>query len=200
MQLFLVYLGGTAPGANIELHDVRFVAAPQIEQAYPQLRLYTAAAATEEYSSCEQLAVAYSTVVRHWRLPQQDPCVLTIRLNGWQLLLPGKLSVQGERQLLLTYPELTADWYLLADYGRATANSLAFLQQLAPVQLLLAANSAGAHPYPVQAVRPRLGLLNLPLHHSGEQGAVSIEFQPQYFRLHTERQRRWPRWTEKPTQ
>ncbi|MBU2113844.1 MAG: DUF1543 domain-containing protein [Gammaproteobacteria bacterium] len=38
MQLFLVYLGGTAPGANIELHDVRFVAAQQLEQAYPQLR------------------------------------------------------------------------------------------------------------------------------------------------------------------
>ena len=171
-----------------------------LRQAYPQLQLYTAAAATEEHSNCGQLAAAYTTAVRHWRLPEQDPCVLTIILNGWQLLLPGRLSVQSERQLLLAYPELTADWYLLADYGRATANSLAFLQQLAPVQLLLAANSAGAYPYPVQAVRPRLGLLNLPLHHSGEQGAVSIEFQPQYFRLHTERQRRWPRWTEKPTQ
>ena len=38
MQLFLVYLGGTAPGANIELHDIRFVAAPKIEQAYSLLR------------------------------------------------------------------------------------------------------------------------------------------------------------------
>ena len=38
MQLFLVYLGGTAPGANIELHDVSFVAVQQLEQAYPQLR------------------------------------------------------------------------------------------------------------------------------------------------------------------
>ncbi|GAB2906513.1 DUF1543 domain-containing protein [Rheinheimera gaetbuli] len=37
MQLFLVYLGGTAPGANIELHDVRFVAAQQIQDAYAQL-------------------------------------------------------------------------------------------------------------------------------------------------------------------
>ncbi len=37
MQLFLVYLGGKAPGANIELHDVRFVAARRIEDTYPQL-------------------------------------------------------------------------------------------------------------------------------------------------------------------
>ncbi|OYW90385.1 MAG: hypothetical protein B7Z18_11475 [Alishewanella sp. 32-51-5] len=38
MQLFLVYLGGTAPGANIELHDVRFVVGKRIEDTYPQLR------------------------------------------------------------------------------------------------------------------------------------------------------------------
>ena len=38
VQLFLVYIGGTAPGANIELHDVRFVAADSIEQTHEQLR------------------------------------------------------------------------------------------------------------------------------------------------------------------
>ena len=37
MPLFLVYLGGIAPGANIELHDVRFVAAERIEDTYTQL-------------------------------------------------------------------------------------------------------------------------------------------------------------------
>ena len=38
MKLFLVYLGGTAPGANIELHDIRFVAGACIEDTYTQLR------------------------------------------------------------------------------------------------------------------------------------------------------------------
>ncbi|MBZ9612553.1 DUF1543 domain-containing protein [Rheinheimera maricola] len=37
MQLFLVYLGGTAPGANIELHDIRFVAADKIEDTHALL-------------------------------------------------------------------------------------------------------------------------------------------------------------------
>lgn len=37
MQLFLIYIGGTAPGANIELHDVRFVAAERIEETYSLL-------------------------------------------------------------------------------------------------------------------------------------------------------------------
>lgn len=38
MKLFMVYLGGTAPGANIELHDVRFVVGDTIVDTYPQLR------------------------------------------------------------------------------------------------------------------------------------------------------------------
>lgn len=38
MTLFLIYLGGKAPGAHIELHDVRFVAAESIEETYPMLR------------------------------------------------------------------------------------------------------------------------------------------------------------------
>ena len=36
--LFLVVIGGRAPGCHIELHDVRFVAAPTIEEAIPELR------------------------------------------------------------------------------------------------------------------------------------------------------------------
>lgn len=36
-KLFAVYLGGRAPKANIELHDVVFVVGESIEQTYPQL-------------------------------------------------------------------------------------------------------------------------------------------------------------------
>lgn len=38
MKLFLVYVGGSAKGANIELHDVRFVVGEQMADTYPQLR------------------------------------------------------------------------------------------------------------------------------------------------------------------
>lgn len=37
-KLFLVYVGGDAPGANIELHDVRFVVGKTIEDTYPALK------------------------------------------------------------------------------------------------------------------------------------------------------------------
>jgi len=38
VQLFLAVLGGRAPGCQIELHDVRFVAGATIEAAIPELR------------------------------------------------------------------------------------------------------------------------------------------------------------------
>ncbi|MCH8492144.1 MAG: DUF1543 domain-containing protein [Idiomarina sp.] len=37
-KLFLVYVGGSAPGANIELHDIRFVVGASIEATYPALK------------------------------------------------------------------------------------------------------------------------------------------------------------------
>ncbi|KFJ43954.1 DUF1543 domain-containing protein [Francisella philomiragia] len=37
-QLFIVYLGESAPKANIELHDVQFVIGNTIEDTYEQLR------------------------------------------------------------------------------------------------------------------------------------------------------------------
>ena len=38
MKLFAIYIGGEMPGANIELHDMRFVAAPSIRDTYVELR------------------------------------------------------------------------------------------------------------------------------------------------------------------
>jgi len=38
MKLFAIYIGGQAAGANIEIHDMRFVAAPSILETYDELR------------------------------------------------------------------------------------------------------------------------------------------------------------------
>lgn len=38
MKLFAIYIGGELEGANIELHDMRFVVAPSIDETYDELR------------------------------------------------------------------------------------------------------------------------------------------------------------------
>lgn len=37
MKLFAIYIGGEHPGANIEVHDIRFVAAESVESTYATL-------------------------------------------------------------------------------------------------------------------------------------------------------------------
>lgn len=38
MKLFAIYIGGEIEGANIEVHDMRFVVAPSIAETYDELR------------------------------------------------------------------------------------------------------------------------------------------------------------------
>ncbi len=38
MKLFAIYIGGEFKGANIELHDMRFVVAPSIADTYEALK------------------------------------------------------------------------------------------------------------------------------------------------------------------
>jgi hypothetical protein len=38
MKLFAIYIGGEMPGANIEVHDMRFLIAASIEETYAELR------------------------------------------------------------------------------------------------------------------------------------------------------------------
>lgn len=38
MKLFAIYIGGEFKGANIELHDMRFVVAPSIAETYEELK------------------------------------------------------------------------------------------------------------------------------------------------------------------
>jgi len=38
MKLFAIYIGGELEGANIELHDMRFIVAPTIADTYDELR------------------------------------------------------------------------------------------------------------------------------------------------------------------
>jgi hypothetical protein len=37
MKLFAIYVGGEMQGANIEVHDMRFIAAPSVEATYDEL-------------------------------------------------------------------------------------------------------------------------------------------------------------------
>lgn len=166
---------------------------------YPKAQIFSADADFPGSFLCSALETEYPQgSFSHWSLPDNDPCVISADFADWTLLLPGEITVKQEHALLQRYPTLTADLYLLADYGRPTANSLHWLQHLSPQWLLLSANQYGAYRYPLNTVQQRLNLLDLKVAHSGEQGAVTITFSAESMLIHTEKQRNLPRWVEKP--
>ncbi|UFH51200.1 DUF1543 domain-containing protein [Pseudomonas sp. KNUC1026] len=85
-MLFVVMLGGTHPRAKIEVHDIAFVQAGSLEQAYPQLR-------DQWFGSPKGLHIdAWMAVdgVEHWRVelsplapPPESPRLYFINLGGY---------------------------------------------------------------------------------------------------------------------
>lgn len=169
-----------------------------LQHQYPGLRIYAPSPVIAGSYSCQQMTVDYARAgFVHWPLATADPCVLSVELAGWRLLLPGLLTHWQEQRLMQRYPNLQSDVYLLADYGRPTANSLAWLQQLSPGLLLLAANEQGAYRYPLAAVQQRITLLGLPLYHSGKEGALTLDFSEDKLQINAQKQQWRLRWLEK---
>lgn len=169
-----------------------------LEAGYPDIQFYVGNAGNMPGAGCAEFAArVYPASITHWPLPERDPCVLSVTLQGWQVLLPGRLSVWQEQALMLRYPHLDAHLYLLADYGRPSANSLLWLQHLAPVLLFINASEQGAYRYPLAAVEQRRQLLGLPLYHAGRDGALTVTFHPETLRISAEKHGRLPRWLEK---
>ncbi|GHG66961.1 DNA internalization-related competence protein ComEC/Rec2 [Alishewanella longhuensis] len=172
-----------------------------LQQHYPEVRFYSATPILSGSYPCHKLVTDYANAgLQHWALTVADPCVVSAEFAGWRLLLPGRLTIWQEQRLIQRYPSLQSDLYLLADYGRPSANSLAWLQQLSPGLLLLSASEQGAYRYPLAAVQQRITLLGIPLYHSGKNGALTLHFSEDKLQIIAQRQQWRLRWLEKPAE
>lgn len=184
-----------------DLNREMYPALRLLQQFDPEVRFYSATPVLAGSHACQQIVLDYPQAnFKHWALASADPCTISVNLAGWHLLLPGRLNVGLEQQLMQRYPELQSDLYLLADYGRPSANSLAWLAQLSPGITLLSANEQGAYRYPLAAVEQRIMLLGLPLYHSGRDGAIRVDFSADKIQINAQKQQWRLRWLEKPVE
>lgn len=184
-----------------DLNREMYPALRLLQQFDPEVRFYSATPVLAGAQACQQIVLDYPQAkFKHWVLASADPCVISVNLAGWHLLLPGRLKLGAEQQLMQRYPDLQTDLYLLADYGRPSANSLAWLAQLSPGITLLSANEQGAYRYPLAAVQQRMMLLGLPLYHSGRAGAITVYFTADKIQINAEKQQVRLRWLEKPVE
>jgi hypothetical protein len=98
MQLFLIYIGGTAPGANIELHDVRFVAANSISETHILLRQQWFGTVKglhiDSYMQIQHID-GYQ-VSLHTSPPQSGPTLYFVNFGGYY---PDKIAEQHDFML-----------------------------------------------------------------------------------------------------
>lgn len=90
-KLYLVYMGGTAPGANIELHDIRFVVGETIEHTYEQLKRQwfgdKRSAHMDSYTHVHHVDGYRVSLSRHQ--PSSDKHLYFVNFGGY---FPGKLA------------------------------------------------------------------------------------------------------------
>ncbi len=144
---------------------------------------------------CSQLSMTLADITLSFPAAALWPeqCIVQLEIAGWRLLLAPQLSKKQEQQWLASGLLPAVDLYLLAQHGRDTANSLDFLQQLAPA-ILLNSSGSGRHQYPVQAVQQRILLLQRPLLNTEVEGAISLTFYPDKLHISTARGQQWPNW------
>lgn len=125
-------------------------------------------------------------------------CVLLVQVAGWQILLPGDISRQVEKQLLQQYPDLSAQVLLLAHHGSNSSSDFVFLHQLSPQLALNSASLFNRHQHPSADVTLRLATLGIPLVNTAQSGAIRLDITEQDLWLQQYRRQRLPLWLQKP--
>ena len=125
-------------------------------------------------------------------------CVVLMQVAGWQILLPGDISRQVEKQLLQQYPHLSAQVLILAHHGSNSSSDFVFLHQLAPQLALNSASLFNRHQHPSADVQLRFATLGIPLLNTAQSGAIRLDITEQYLQLQQYRQQRLPLWLQKP--
>jgi len=111
-----------------------------------------------------------------YRQKNDDSCVLLISDGKHKILLTGDISKKVEQELMLLYPELTADVLLVPHHGSKTSSSAAFLKQVAPKVALVSAGFINRWRMPVSLVVSRYEQHGIQLLKSSDKGQLSLTF------------------------
>jgi competence protein ComEC len=110
------------------------------------------------------------------RAQESNPasCVLLVEANGERLLLSGDIDAGAERALLDSLPGLKAHWLQAPHHGSRTSSSMAFLQALQPVGVMISRGFGNSFGHPHSVVSARYRQLGLQIHDNALDGALYL--------------------------
>ena len=107
-------------------------------------------------------------------------CVLRIAGRGGTALLTGDIEQRVEKRLLQRGTDtLAADILVAPHHGSRSSSSIAFIEAVAPQQVIFAAGYRNRYGFPVQDIVARYGRLGADMHISGHAGAIRILVHPE---------------------
>lgn len=143
-----------------------------------------------------------------WQAGQADPdeandrsCVVLLRHRNQQVLLPGDISVAGERQMLSGWSVATAGGYELTlvapHHGSKTSSGPGFVNQLSPERVIFTAGYRHRYGHPHPDVVARYRAIGGDMFNTATAGALRLDFTPEGIRLLQWRERA-PFWIRPP--
>ena len=107
-------------------------------------------------------------------------CVLRIAGRGGTTLLTGDIEQRIEKRLLQRGTDtLAADILVAPHHGSKSSSSIAFIEAVAPQQVIFAAGYQNRYGFPVQDIVARYGRFGVDMHISGHAGAIRILVHPE---------------------
>ena len=108
-------------------------------------------------------------------------CVLKIAGRGGTALLTGDIEHQIEKRLLQRGTDtLAADILVAPHHGSKSSSSIAFIDAIAPQQVIFAAGYRNRYGFPVQDIVARYRRPGVDMHMSGHAGAIRILVHPEH--------------------
>lgn len=108
-------------------------------------------------------------------------CVLRIAGIGGTALLTGDIEQRIEKRLLQRGTDtLAADILVAPHHGSKSSSSVAFIEAVAPQQVIFAAGYRNRYGFPVQDIVARYGRVGVNMHISGHAGAIRIPVHPEH--------------------
>ena len=102
-------------------------------------------------------------------------CVLQVQANGERLLLTGDIDREAEQAMLASPLAVPVDWLQAPHHGSRSSSSWAFVERLAPRNVLISRGRTNAFGHPHPQVMARYQRLGSQVYDSAAHGAVRVQ-------------------------
>jgi len=106
-------------------------------------------------------------------------CVLLLKIADKSILLAGDIESAAEKQLLVNYPDLSADILLVPHHGSITSSGKSFIEQINPEYAIISSGYLNRFKHPDKGVIERYQQNASQIMNTSSAGAIEVTIDKQ---------------------